>query len=159
LKNLALIFAMIIALTAALDAAQYRAIMEYYDSLHIKELRLVTVDSIGNILQDEGWFVRWYKDGTRWMEGNHKNGLPHGKVFEFRPNLPKKAEQEFETGRKIGEVQFDSLGLMKIGIPDSLKKTIRVETATLPNGKLVKKWGYDRTKSIFVNHGPATVWY
>jgi len=71
LKNLALIFALIFALTAALDAAQYRAIMEYYDSLHIKELRLVTVDSIGNILQDEGWFVRWYKDGMRWMEGNH----------------------------------------------------------------------------------------
>lgn len=153
LTSLILLFAV-----SAAYAQQTRTVEERYDSLTTKAIYTVIKDSSGQDIKD-GLFVEWYPDGIRKREGTYKQNKLDGRIVEYREDLTKDSEKFYENGKLVKTVAYDKRGLYPADYEDSLGERTRIEEDVLPNGRKVSKEGYDRTKSIFVNHGPATVWY
>jgi antitoxin component YwqK of YwqJK toxin-antitoxin module len=139
-------------------AQESKIIEERYDSLTTKAIYTVVADSSGQEIKD-GLFIEWYEDGIRNREGNYKQGKLDGVVTEYRPDLTRKSEITYENGKVVKAVKYDSLGLFPKGVEDTLQAILQIQRVVIPNGREVEKMGYPRTSSIFVNHGPATVWY
>lgn len=132
--------------------------IDYYDSIKVKEIRINTPDSSGEFIR-QGHFLRYSEDGKRSMEGEFKGDQLDGTVITYRDDLSRASEAVYKDGKKISETLFDNLGILEADAPDSMRTLVRTAVAVLPNRNRVEKVGYDRTEKIFVNHGPATVWY
>jgi antitoxin component YwqK of YwqJK toxin-antitoxin module len=151
----------VLALTflfASAHAQDKEIIEERYDSLTTKSIYTYTTDSTGQKIKN-GLFVKWYEDGTRHVEGSYEHGKLDGVVIEYRPDLTRKFETTYKDGDVVKEVKYDSLGLYPQGTEDSMQRKIVVIREVVRTGREVEKTGYARSGNIFVNHGPATVWY
>ncbi len=145
-------------LSVSLPAQESKIIEERYDSLTTKAIYTMVTDSSGQEMKD-GLFIEWYEDGIRNREGNYKQGKLDGVVTEYRPDLTRKSETTYENGKVVKEVEYDSLGLYPEEVEDTLQQILQVKRVVITNGREVEKMGYPRTSAIFINHGPATVWY
>lgn len=154
------VFSLMIFIFAAsiAHAQKGKIVEERYDSLTTKAIYTVIKDSAGQEIKD-GLFVEWYPDGIRKQEGTYKQNKLDGRVVEYREDLTKDSEKTYENGKLVKTVEYGKRGLYPSSVEDSLEGHTRVEDVVLPNGRKVSKEGYDRTQAIFVNHGPATVWY
>jgi len=149
---------MILTIASVLNAQEFKLVQERYDSLNLKEVRVMMLDSNGQYI-NHGPFITWNKNGIRISEGEYANGKINGIVTGYREDLTRGTETIYYYGDKISEEKYDEKGLRKLSQIDTLKLLTRVDVLTLKDGQRVKKEGYDSKMKIFVNHGPATVWY
>jgi antitoxin component YwqK of YwqJK toxin-antitoxin module len=149
---------LLLSISAAHAQQSSRIIEERYDSLTTKAIYTMLKDSTGQDIKD-GLFVEWYPDGTRKREGAYKQNKLDGRIVEYREDLTKEFEKTYDDGKLVKTVEFGKRGLYPTTVEDSLEGRTRIEEVVLPNGRKVSKEGFDRTKTIFINHGPATVWY
>ena len=154
-----ILFVLVLTFIFASAHAQDKEIIEErYDSLTTKSIYTYITDSAGQKIK-HGLFVEWYEDGIRHLEGSYKQGNLDGVVVEYRPDLTRKSEITYEEGKVIKKIEYDSLGLYTKSVEDSLQERLQVLREVVRSGKEVEKMGYPRTGNLFINHGPATVWY
>lgn len=157
MRKFAFIFLMILITVCAAHAQEAKLVQENYDSLRVREIHIEVADSTGKYVK-QGEFVRWYEDGSRWMDGHYENGFIEGKVTEYRKDLTRNAVKEFYKGNEVSQVLLGKRGFIRKEIADTSVSLTRIDKVTAPNGQYVHREGYDQKKKIFVNHGKATVW-
>jgi hypothetical protein len=158
LKRMIFTFIMVFIIVSTLSAQQFRLAVDRYDSLNLKEVRVMILDSTGQYI-NHGPFITWNIKGNRQSEGEYELGKINGIVTGYREDLTKESETVYYFGDKITAEKFDLRGMFKLSQVDTLKLLTRVEEVTLRDGQHVMKEGYDSKMKIFINHGPATVWY
>ncbi|HDS01733.1 MAG TPA: hypothetical protein ENO22_05465 [candidate division Zixibacteria bacterium] len=158
MRKIAIFFMIFVFSFVSGSAQESKIIEERYDSLTTKAIYTVITDSSGQEIR-HGIFIEWSEDGIRHLEGNYKQGKLDGVVTEYRPDLTRKSEITYENGEAVKEVEYDSLGLYPQGVEDTLQQILQMQRVVIPTGREVEKMGYPRTSTIFINHGPATVWY
>jgi antitoxin component YwqK of YwqJK toxin-antitoxin module len=157
MRKFAFILLMILITVCAAQAQEAKLVQENYDSLRVKEIRIEVADSAGEYIK-QGEFVRWYEDGSRWMDGRYENGFIENKVTEYRKDLTRNAIKDYYKGNEASQVLFGPRGFIRKDIADTSTTSTRIDKITAPNGQYVQREGYDGKKKIFINHGKATVW-
>jgi len=74
--------------------------IKYYDNKQI-EMEGEFKDS-----KRDGYWVAYYKDGTKWSEGYFKNGLDDGKRTVYYENGKKRYEGNYSKGVQAGKWKF-----------------------------------------------------
>lgn len=148
----------LISFTTTLSAQNEQIVEERYDSLRLKAIYTVVTDSAGNVIR-HGPFIKWTEEGTREAEGVYERDMMDDTITLYNHDMIRDVDYVMQEGDTLMKIEYDERGLYPVPVPDSLNVLTRVQNVVLPNEKKVVKEGYDRTDRIFINHGPATVWY